>query len=298
MRDQEKQRLKEERQKYNERFNNTNIRRKNRVNLDKPLGMHYLRNAYESKRFFKRRNSHKRIQPKKRIPKLEPKKNLGKTTAKIIWPKKYDNEDEQEEFVDFEPKLMKFPKFKDKFGKNYLQKNKNKFLNISTYGNDLSKRKKIKSYLTISEVDEQEENNKTVKNIKRTKLNNIKSKGMMNYYMDSRLRNLLSTQYKFLVNDRLNPYGTFWPSQFLKMGYDTGLQYEDFNAGVPVLKLKSLGKKKLPSIKKRGMSTINTNTITTTQNFYSKSSFRKNPNNKLEKLQMKTQNHYIDEEDK
>ena len=35
-------------------------------------------------------------------------------------------------------------------------------------------------------------------------------------------------------------------------GYDTGFEYDNFQSGVPVLKLKTLGKKPLPPVKKKG----------------------------------------------
>ena len=66
------------------------------------------------------------------------------------------------------------------------------------------------------------------------------------------MREILGKQYKYLVYDPLNPYGTCWPSNFLKMGYDTGFEYDNFQSGVPVLKLKSLAKKPLPPVKKKG----------------------------------------------
>ena len=84
------------------------------------------------------------------------------------------------------------------------------------------------------------------------RLSQIKQKGKLN--MDKKMREILGKQYKLLVDDPLNPYGTFWPSNFLKAGYDAGFEYDDFQSGVPVLKLKNLGKKQLPPIKKKGLS--------------------------------------------
>ena len=105
-----------------------------------------------------------------------------------------------------------------------------------------------KTNLTISEIDEEEEN----KNRNRKKvLSQIKSKGRI--VVNRKIKEILGKQYKILLDDPLNPYGTFWPSNFLKAGYGTGFEYEYFQAGVPVLKLKNLGKKQLPPIKKKAL---------------------------------------------
>ena len=216
-------------------------------------GTYYQRLSY-SKGLFrrKRRYSHKRIQPKNRIPRLEPKKNLGKTSLKIIKPKRYDEDETDTEPVDFNDKLMKFPKFRAKYGKNY----KNKF-------GDFGKNKEMEfkmgdtkktnlTNLTISEVNEEEEkNNKFRKNKNARKLSHVRPKGK--FSMDKKMKEILGKQYKLLVDDPLNPYGTFWPSNFLKAGYDAGFEYDNFQSGVPVLKLKSLGKKQLPPIKKKAV---------------------------------------------
>ena len=79
--------------------------------------------------------------------------------------------------------------------------------------------------------------------------------------MDKKMREILGKQYRILVDDPLNPYGTCWPSNFLKAGYDAGFEYDNFQSGVPVLKIKSLGKKQLPPIKKKGLHFNNENSI-------------------------------------
>ena len=147
---------------------------------------------------------------------------------------------------------MKFPKFRAKYGKNY----KNKF-------GDFGKNKEMEfkmgdtkktnlTNLTISEVNEEEEkNNKFRKNKNARKLSHVRPKGK--FSMDKKMKEILGKQYKLLVDDPLNPYGTFWPSNFLKAGYDAGFEYDNFQSGVPVLKLKSLGKKQLPPIKKKAV---------------------------------------------
>ena len=214
----------------------------------------------------KRRYSHRRIQPKNRIPSIEPKKKLGKTSMKIIKPKKYDEDETDTELTDFDDKLLKFPRFKAKYGKNFVLKkinSKNKFINLTSYISNHSGKNIIdykrpqmekrmgdtkKTNLTISEVEEEEE-----KNYKKRKmpLNKVKPKNAK-LNMNKKMREILGKQYKLLVNDPLNPYGTYWPSNFLKMGYDTGFEYDNFQSGVPVLKLRSLAKKPLPPVKKKG----------------------------------------------
>ena len=152
-REKEKQRLREERKRYNERFQNASklLRLNNGYQRSttqpkyggdsgrsRQQGAYYQRLAYNSSRLYqrKRRHSHKRIQPKNRIPRIEPAKKLGKTTLKIIKPKRYDeDESETEQQGDFEEKLMKFPRFRAKYGKNYVLK-KNKFVNLNTYISD------------------------------------------------------------------------------------------------------------------------------------------------------------------
>ena len=163
---------------------------------------------------------------------------------KIIKPKRYEEDESESEIDDFENKLMKFPKFKSKYGsKNKLKNYKEMEFKFES--------KKGDNILTISEVDEEEEKNNKNRNIRKGKLSQVKPKGKM----DKKMREILGKQYKILVDDPLNPYGTFWPSNFLKAGYDTGFEYEDFQSGVPVLKLKTLGKKQLPPIKKKVLNT-------------------------------------------
>ena len=119
--------------------NNPNYSSKNQIkspfNLHqtRSQGNYYQRQAYNSKKLFirKRRYSHRRIQPKNRIPIIDPKKKLGKTSMKIIKPKKYDEDETDTEVDDFDDKLMKFPRFKAKYGKNFiLKKNSISFFNI------------------------------------------------------------------------------------------------------------------------------------------------------------------------
>jgi len=271
-------------------------------------GTYYQRLSY-SKGLFrrKRRYSHKRIQPKNRIPRLEPKKNLGKTSLKIIKPKRYDDDESETEPVDFEEKLMKFPRFKAKYGKNYVLKKNNKFLNYTTYlteSNNISDyNKKSKDLenkmratkrtnLTISEVDEEEEKNNRYKYLRKGKLGQIKPKGKLN--MDKKMREILGKHYKILLDDPLNPYGTCWPSNFLKAGYDTGFEYDNFQSGVPVLKLRSLGKKQLPPIKKKGFHFNNESSIYSNNkntgglNLYNTNSDNKNKNKNEEIIDIKT----------
>ena len=280
-REKEKQKLRDERIRYNERFKNANykliaknLRNNNSKNSINPFnlkqirsqGNYYQRQAYNSKRLFPRRRfSHKRIQPKNRIPRLEPKKKLGKTSMKIIKPKRYDEDETDSEVNDFEDRLLKFPRFKAKYGKNFVLKKpaKNKYINLTSYISNHSGKNIIdykrpemeqkmgetkKTNLTISEIEEEED-----KNFKKRKmpLSKVKPKNAK-INMNKKMREILGKQYKLLMHDPLNPYGTWWPSNFLKMGYDTGFEYDNFQSGVPVLKLKTLGKKQLPPVKKKG----------------------------------------------
>ena len=275
---------------FNSKSNTQNIFKISAKSRPTQGGGYYQRLTYSNKLYNrKRRHSHKRIQPKNRIPRLDAKKNLGKTTLKIIKPKRYDEDEIDPEPIDFVEKLMKFPRFRAKYGKNYILKVKNnKFLNLNTYLSDKKPREiehkmgdTKKTNLTISEEDEEEEKNNKNKNIKKVrKLSQIKQKGKMK--MDKKMREILGKQYKLLVDDPLNPYGTFWPSNFLKAGYDTGFEYDDFQSGVPVLKLKNLGKHKLPPIKKKGLSFKNENSVYSPnrnksgQNLYPGTSAKKN----------------------
>ena len=43
-----------------------------------------------------------------------------------------------------------------------------------------------------------------------------------------------------IKGDNLNPYSTNWPSSFLKIGYSSGFYYDDYQDGVPILRLKRL----------------------------------------------------------
>ena len=54
---------------------------------------------------------------------------------KIIKPKRYDEDETDSEVIDFDDQLLKFPRFKAKYGKNYVLKkpNKNKFVNLTSY---------------------------------------------------------------------------------------------------------------------------------------------------------------------
>ena len=40
-----------------------------------------------------------------------------------------------------------------------------------------------------------------------------------------------------------NPYSVKWPSHFLQIGYNSGFYYEDYQDGVPILRLKKLNNK-------------------------------------------------------
>ena len=62
-------------------------------------------------------------------------KKIGKSSIKIIKRKRYDEDKSNSEVTDFYNKLMRFPKFKVKYGKNFVLKkpNKNKFVNLTSY---------------------------------------------------------------------------------------------------------------------------------------------------------------------
>ena len=45
---------------------------------------------------------------------------------------------------------------------------------------------------------------------------------------------------KYLQGDINNPYSVKWPSHFLQIGYNSGFYYEDYQDGVPILRLKKL----------------------------------------------------------
>ena len=108
---------------------------------------------------------------------------------------------------------MKFPRFRAKYGKNYVLKNKNKFVNLNTYISDsLNKHfgdyqrpREIenkmgntkKTNLTISEVDE-EKNNNANKTLRRGRLSQVKPKGRLNTNanLNRKMREILGKQYK------------------------------------------------------------------------------------------------------
>ena len=49
-----------------------------------------------------------------------------------------------------------------------------------------------------------------------------------------------------------NPYSVKWPSHFLEIGYNSGFYYEDYQDGVPILRLRKLNNKViLPPINSR-----------------------------------------------
>ena len=50
-------------------------------------------------------------------------------------------------------------------------------------------------------------------------------------------------EIKSIKGDNLNPYSTNWPSSFLKIGYSSGFYYEDYQDGVPILRLKKIRNK-------------------------------------------------------
>ena len=57
---------------------------------------------------------------------------------------------------------------------------------------------------------------------------------------------------KYLQADMNNPYSVKWPSHFLQIGYNSGFYYEDYQDGVPILRLKKLKNKViLPPINSR-----------------------------------------------
>ena len=56
-------------------------------------------------------------------------------------------------------------------------------------------------------------------------------------------KNLEQEDHNSLKGDNLNPYSTNWPSSFLKIGYSSGFYYDDYQDGVPILRLKKLRNK-------------------------------------------------------
>ena len=48
---------------------------------------------------------------------------------------------------------------------------------------------------------------------------------------------------KYLQGDVNNPYSVKWPSHFLEIGYNSGFYYEDYQDGVPLLRLRKLKNK-------------------------------------------------------
>ena len=57
---------------------------------------------------------------------------------------------------------------------------------------------------------------------------------------------------KYLQGDANNPYSVKWPSHFLEIGYNSGFYYENYQDGVPILRLKKLKNKvTLPPINSR-----------------------------------------------
>ena len=57
---------------------------------------------------------------------------------------------------------------------------------------------------------------------------------------------------KYLQGDENNPYSVKWPSHMLKIGYNSGFYFDDYQDGVPILRLKKLKNKViLPPIKTR-----------------------------------------------
>ena len=61
-------------------------------------------------------------------------------------------------------------------------------------------------------------------------------------------------QRDILRGAELNPYSTNWPAHYLKLGYNSGFYYDDFQDGIPILKLKKLRKNLLPPIDKSRLS--------------------------------------------
>ena len=213
-------------------------------------------------------NSQKKILPRRRLQQIEFMKNYAKTTVKILKPNKSDEDESEDEFGDFEKKLLVFPKFREKYGKNFLVKNNNNKIIVNSiinkYGGDypyqrlraierkIEGAKKTNANASISEVDEELYKKHNNRRNERS-ISQIRPKGKYNLIMNKKAKEILgNSRYSRLLDDPLNPYGTFWPSVFLKAGYDVGFEYDDFQSGVPLLKLKYLGgKKQLPPIKKK-----------------------------------------------
>ena len=57
---------------------------------------------------------------------------------------------------------------------------------------------------------------------------------------------------KYLREDLNNPYSVKWPSKFLEIGYSSGFYYDDYQDGVPLLRLRKIKNKViLPPINSR-----------------------------------------------
>ena len=61
-------------------------------------------------------------------------------------------------------------------------------------------------------------------------------------------------QRDILRGTELNPYSTNWPAHYLKLGYNSGFYYDDYQDGVPILRLKKLRRNLLPPIDKSRLS--------------------------------------------
>ncbi len=57
-----------------------------------------------------------------------------------------------------------------------------------------------------------------------------------------------------LRGEDLNPYSTNWHAHYLKLGYNSVFYYDDYQDGVPILRLNKLRKIILPSIQKSRLS--------------------------------------------
>ena len=86
-------------------------------------------------------------------------------------------------------------------------------------------------------------------NNKKYKLNDLKIKNGKKYEKNTQKEITQPETYKLIPNDPLNPYSTSWASNFLKAGYDSCFEYNEFTSGVPKLKVRNLKKKTLPPIK-------------------------------------------------
>ena len=227
----------------------------------------YNRTTRSEQKFYKKKNKIEINKKRSRTPNVSQYKNKLWKNNKNLKKNKFSKTDISIRTI---PKNKNFNNTTQRSFNTYTIRGKNKYYHLNTEGNDSLKRKNfISGYKRVSEGGLRPitiRGNKFMQNTQNffnphTKRSFNLFRQNFDYNDEEREKGFFnritlypknddSDENKSLRGDNLNPYSTNWPSSFLKIGYSSGFYYDDYQDGVPILRLKKIRNKIiLPPIK-------------------------------------------------